>query len=298
MMLQILAGIFVCGVAGSHPEPSAPNEPHVAPSAQPPAPSVARQAPSAPRPAPRAAAPAPTAQRPAPNDAAPAPIVEHPAPSAPAPSATTPPQPNPADAALAKAVAAYADVRTARATFEQTITNPLVGSKLNSRGEFEQRRPNQFAFRFIEPKGDKIISDGKFVWVYLPNSQPDQVIRIAIADGTGGAGGAGSLDLISEFFDSPKSRYKVQDGGAATVEGRAARAVQLTPTKAASFTKATVWIDVNNGKLLQFEAEELSGIIRRVKITSFTPNADVNASAFVFKPPKGVRVVDRDAISG
>jgi outer membrane lipoprotein carrier protein len=196
---------------------------------------------------------------------------------------------------LAKAVAAYADVRTARATFEQTISNPLVGSKLNSRGEFEQRRPNQFAFRFIEPKGDKIISDGKFVWVYLPNSQPDQVIRIAIADG---ASGAGSLDLISEFFDSPKSRYKVQDGGATTVEGRAARAVQLTPTKAASFTKATVWIDVNNGKLLQFEAEEHSGIIRRVKITSFTPNVDVDAATFVFKPPKGVRVVDRDAISG
>ncbi len=201
-------------------------------------------------------------------------------------------QPNPADAAMAKAVAAYADVRTARATFEQTITNPLVGSRLNSRGEFEQRRPNQFAFRFIDPKGDKIISDGKFVWVYLPNSQPDQVIRIAIGDG-----GASSLDLISEFFDSPKSRYKVQDGGATTVEGRAARAVLLTPTKAASFTKATVWIDVDNGKLLQFEAEEHSGIIRRVKITSFTPNVDVSASAFVFKPPKGVRVVDRDAIS-
>jgi outer membrane lipoprotein carrier protein len=202
-------------------------------------------------------------------------------------------QPNPADAALAKAVAAYADVRTARATFEQTITNPLVGSKLNSRGEFEQRRPNKFAFRFSDPKGDKIISDGKYVWVFLPNSQPDQVIRIALADG-----GAGSLDLISEFFDSPRSRYKVEDGGATTIEGRPARAVLLTPTKAAAFTKATVWIDVSNGKLLQFEAEEASGVIRKVRITSFTPNVDVSASAFVFTPPRGVRVVDRSSIGG
>ena len=204
------------------------------------------------------------------------------------------PQPNAADAALAKAVAAYADVRTARATFEQTITNPLVGSKLNSRGDFEQRRPNKFAFRFSDPKGDRIISDGKYVWVYLPNSQPDQVIRIALADG-----GAGSLDLISEFFDSPKSRYSVKDGGAATIEGKAARAVLLTPTRRdASFLKATVWIDVNDGKLLQFEAEEPSGVTRRVRITSWTPNVDVSASAFVFKPPKGVKVVDRDAIGG
>lgn len=204
------------------------------------------------------------------------------------------PQPNAADAALSKAVAAYADVRTARATFEQTIINPLVGSKLNSRGEFEQRRPNKFAFRFSDPKGDRIISDGKYVWVYLPNSQPGQVIRIALADG-----GAGSLDLISEFFDSPKSRYSVKDGGAATIEGKAARAVLLTPTRRdASFLKATVWIDVNDGKLLQFEAEEPSGVTRKVRITSWTPNVDVSASAFVFKPPKGLKVVDRDAIGG
>jgi outer membrane lipoprotein carrier protein len=227
-----------------------------------------------------------------------------PAPAAPRPAAVEPQpsaadtagedvvrQPNPADAALAKAVAAYADVRTAKATFEQTITNPLVGSKLNSRGEFEQRRPNKFAFRFSEPRGDKIISDGKHVWVFLPSSQPDQVIRIALADG-----GAGSLDLISEFFDSPKSRYKIQDAGAANIEGRTARAVLLTPTQASSFKKATVWIDVENGKLLQFEADEISGITRRVKITSFQPNVDVNASAFVFTPPKGVRVVDRSSI--
>ncbi len=226
--------------------------------------------------------------------------VEPAAPRFPTPAARSPKpasivrQPNPADAALSKAVAWYADVRTARATFEQTIVNPLVGTTLNSRGEFEQRRPNKFAFRFSDPKGDKIISDGKFVWVYLPSSQPDQVIRIALADG-----GAGSLDLISEFFDSPKARYSVKDGGAATIDGKAARAVLLTPArKDASFVKATVWIDTSNGKLLQFEAEEPSGITRKVRITSFTPNAEVSASAFVFKAPKGVRVVDRDAIGG
>lgn len=202
-------------------------------------------------------------------------------------------QPNAADAVLAKAVAAYADVRTARATFEQTITNPLVGSKLSSRGEFEQRRPNKFAFRFTEPKGDKIISDGKYVWVYLPSSQPSQVIRIALSDH-----GAGSLDLISEFFDSPKSRYTIKDAGAVTIEGKAARAIVLTPTRSASFTRATVWIDVSDGSLLQFEAEEITGITRRVRITSFKPNVDVDAAAFTFKVPKGVRVVDRDAIGG
>ena len=39
---------------------------------------------------------------------------------------------SPADKAIESAVAAYAGIRTAKATFEQTITNPLLGSELKS----------------------------------------------------------------------------------------------------------------------------------------------------------------------
>ncbi|MGQ0538634.1 MAG: outer membrane lipoprotein chaperone LolA [Gemmatimonadaceae bacterium] len=203
-------------------------------------------------------------------------------------------QTDPAAAALDKAVAAYAKVRTARATFEQTITNPLTGKRLDSRGQFEQRRPNKFVFRFSDPAGDRIVSDGKHVWVYLPSTTPDQVIRVKLEDG-----GAGSLDLISEFFESPRERYAVKDAGAALIGGATARKLTLTPRRGdASFTRATVWIAVADGRLLQFEAEEPNGVVRLVRITSFTPNADVSASAFVFKRPKGVRVVERDAIGG
>jgi outer membrane lipoprotein-sorting protein len=99
---------------------------------------------------------------------------------------------SPADKAIESAVAAYTNIKTAKATFEQTITNPLLGSELKSRGEFEQSRPNRFAFRFTDPKGDVIVCDGKYVWVYLPTSAPGRVNRAAC--------GAGSLDLIGEFF--------------------------------------------------------------------------------------------------
>jgi outer membrane lipoprotein carrier protein len=84
---------------------------------------------------------------------------------------------SPADRAIEAAVSAYADIRTAKATFEQTITNPLLGSTFRSKGEFEQSRPNKFAFRFTDPKGDVIVCDGRFVWVYLPASTPGRVTR-------------------------------------------------------------------------------------------------------------------------
>src|ERR687884_452344 len=70
-----------------------------------------------------------------------------------------------AGAAIDRAAAAYAKVRTARATFEQTLTNPLTGSVLVSRGEFQQQRPNRLAVRFTDPAGDRIVADGKYVWL-------------------------------------------------------------------------------------------------------------------------------------
>lgn len=202
---------------------------------------------------------------------------------------TLPAQPPPATAAIDKAITAYASVRTARASFEQLIDNPLTGTKLTSRGEFEQARPDKFAFRFEDPKGDVILSDGRFVWVYLPSSTPGQVIRAPLS-----ADISGSIDLIGTFFTDPKRRYTISDAGAATIGGRATRAVTLVPKGTdARFVRAKVWIDQQDGTLRQFEAEEHSGMIRQVRITSFDANATVSPSAFSFRIPKGVRVVDQ-----
>jgi outer membrane lipoprotein carrier protein len=195
---------------------------------------------------------------------------------------------SPADRAIDAAVKAYANIRTAKATFEQTITNPLVGSTLKSKGEFEQSRPNRFAFRFTDPKGDVIICDGKFVWAYLPTSAPGRVNRAPC-----GGEGTAALDLIGEFFSNPTARYTIGDGGAAKVGDRNAHIVLLTPkSKDAAFVRAKVWIEPTSGGLLQFEAVEQNGLTRQVRITNFSPNATVNARAFTFAVPKGVKIVD------
>src|SRR6184192_1234673 len=88
---------------------------------------------------------------------------------------------SPVDATIDRAVAAYKLLKTTRATFEQTITNSLTGSVVTSRGVSEQQSPGRFAFRFTDPKGDRIIGDGKMVWLYLPSTNPDQVIRTPVS---------------------------------------------------------------------------------------------------------------------
>ena len=210
-------------------------------------------------------------------------------------AAGLPKQQGSVDSLIDKAVATYNSTKTSKGTFEQVITNPLTGSKANASGQFEQQRqPARFSFRFVQPKGDMLIGDGKWVWVYLPSSTPGQVIKMPMTEG-----GAGSLDLASRFFDSPRTRFTITDAGAATIAGHATRAVVLQPKSANEpFTRAKVWVDVADGTLRQFETVENSGITRLVTITAVTPNARVDAKSFTFKPPKGTRVVDQTVLGG
>lgn len=196
-----------------------------------------------------------------------------------------------ADATLDRAVAAWSKVRTARATFEQTLTNSLTGSTATARGEFQQQRPNKLAVRFTDPAGDRIVSDGAAVWVYLPSSAPGQVIKRRATDGA-----TVPVDITGAFFDNPRARYTVTAGGTGSIAGHPATELVLVPRpgRDAPFTKAKVWVDDDDGLVRQFEVEEQSGVTRRIRITSLEINVPIDRTTFTFTPPPGARVVERD----
>jgi len=194
------------------------------------------------------------------------------------------------DREIARAVAAWRNVRTLRATFQQTVTNPLTGSEAVSRGELQQQKPGKLAITFIDPMGDRIISDGQFVWVYLQSATPGQVVKMRVTDI-----GAASTDLIGQFLNTPRDRYDASDAGADRVGDRAARAIVLTakPGQSLPFIRAKVWIDAKDALIRQFEAVDANGISRKVRILTMSPNAVVDASAFRFDVPAGVRIIER-----
>lgn len=195
-----------------------------------------------------------------------------------------------ADSTLDRAVAAYSTIKTARIAFTQTIDNALTGSTVNSRGELQQRRPSRFAVNFEEPAGDRIVSDGQFVWVYLPSTNPGQVIRAKLgAD-------VGAPDFAAQFLEAPRKSYTVSGGAAATIEGVPTHAVMLTPKNAESpFQKVTLWLNDSDALLRRVETVDGSGVVRRITVTRFVRNAPVDANAFVFHVPAGVRVFDGPA---
>ena len=86
------------------------------------------------------------------------------------------------DATIQRAQSAWSKVRTLRASFDHSITNPITGSAMLSKGTLQQRKPNKLAISFIDPAGDRIVADGKFVWVFLQSATPGQVLKLSNTD--------------------------------------------------------------------------------------------------------------------
>src|SRR5918992_3973728 len=116
-----------------------------------------------------------------------------------------------AESAVDRAVSAYNRLTTVRAEFVQTLTNPVTGTRLTARGEFVRKRPNRIAITFTEPAGDRIVADGKTVWVYLPNTAPGQVVKLSPRNSD-----ATRIDPASQFLIEPRSRFIMTDAGLAS----------------------------------------------------------------------------------
>lgn len=198
-------------------------------------------------------------------------------------------------AVMERAVKAYADMRSMKASFTQSISNPLTGTKATSRGMLLRKDPNLLSINFSDPRGDRIVADGKSLWVYLPSSAPGQVIKMPATT-------SNSLAMVDPggiFLSSPSSRYAITGAGTATVAGRKANVVNLVPKRPNNtFTRAKVWVDASDNSIRQFEVIDANGLTRMVTITSIEKNPEIAASAFRFLPPKSTRVLDSSALSG
>ena len=192
-----------------------------------------------------------------------------------------------ADSVLDRAVAAYGLVTTLRATFVQAIRDPMIGDQ-TSRGELLQQRPNRFLMRWTDPRGDLLMADGQWLWIYLPSSAPGQVVKSAQ---TGRAGS--SPDIIAEFLDRPRDKFHVTYSRSEAVGGRMADVLALVPKQRnLPYSRVLVWLDRQDNLPHQVEITEASGMVRRITLDGIRINGTLPASTFTFRAPAGVRVID------
>jgi len=190
---------------------------------------------------------------------------------------------------LDRASSSFDTVRTLAADFTQIVDNPMLGDPDTTRGRLFQRRPNYFAMRFSEPKNDRIVADGRRLWLYTPSTTPGQVIRSTIP-GTGTTG----PNLIGQFVEHPRERYTARYVRADSVEGVPVDVIALTPrANDLLYSEATVWIAKQDGLIRRIDIVENSGQHRTIALKHLAVNGAIAPREFRFSPTSGVRVVDQ-----
>ena len=190
---------------------------------------------------------------------------------------------------LDRATASFDTVRTLQAEFIQIINNPMLGDPDTTRGRLYQQKPSSFGMRFTEPKNDRIVADGRYLWLYTPSSTPGQVIRSAIP-ATGNTG----PNLIGQFVERPRERYEARYVRADSIADGAVDVVALTPRdRETPYTAATLWITRKDGLVRRLEIVETSGQTRTISLRSVVVNQPINSREFRFSPPAGSQVVDQ-----
>jgi outer membrane lipoprotein carrier protein len=197
-----------------------------------------------------------------------------------------------ASAMLERTSALYAGSRSLRAEFTQKIKNPLTESVTSSAGTYLQRGPGVFDVSFTQPSGDRIVSDGKTLWVFVPSATPGQVLKMPV-----GASAPGGVDLVGQFFTAPSKKFAVTDGGVATIGAMSLRKLVLVPKSDVGFSRAVLWVEPATGVLKQLEVTEHSGLVRTLSFTSIDRGAKLPAGAFGFVVPRGITVVDQAALT-
>ena len=190
---------------------------------------------------------------------------------------------------LDRASAVYQTITTFSADFVQIVTNPMIGAPDTTRGRLYQVRPSRFAMRFTDPKGDRIVADGRYLWLYTPSTTPGQVIRSRIPEyGTTGP------NLIGQFVEHPRERYTARYARADSLPGGMADVVTLKPKAGDQpYTEATIWVGREDGLVRRLEIAETSGQRRTVLLGNVKVNGGVPGREVTFSPPAGVRVVDQ-----
>ncbi|HWC73679.1 MAG TPA: outer membrane lipoprotein chaperone LolA [Gemmatimonadales bacterium] len=192
-------------------------------------------------------------------------------------------------AILDRASASYDTVKTLQADFTQIVDNPMIGDPDTTRGKLYQKRSNYFEMRFTEPKNDRIVADGKHLWLYTPSTTPNQVIRTAIpSTGTSGP------NLIGQFVEHPRERYDARYLRSDSLSDGIADVIALTPrANDLPYSAATVWIAKQDGLVRRIEIVETGGQRRTIVLRNLAVNRDIPAREFRFSPPGGTQVVDQ-----
>lgn len=179
----------------------------------------------------------------------------------------------------------YNSTTTFQSDFTQTYVIKVQNKKKESKGKVVFEKPGKMSFRYAEPNGNRVVSDGKTIKVYEKSN--DQMYESKVEKSQYPAALAflmGQGDLAKDFT------LKLLD--AATMKFEGGYVLECTP-KAASpaYQKMLLYVDGATSQVRRALILDAQGNRNRFDFLAPVINKPVPPGEFEFTPPKGTKIV-------
>lgn len=172
-----------------------------------------------------------------------------------------------------------ATMQSAKAGFEQRISDKNGKQVQESRGTFAFQRPGRFRWTYVKPYAQLIVGDGSKVWIY------DEDLKQVTVRKMDKALGATPAALLAGNNEAVKA-FKLSDRG--TSDGL--EWLDAVPRDSdANFERISLGFGFSGLEVL--ELYDTFGQKTIVRFTSFELNPKFEAGTFRFAPPKGADVI-------
>lgn len=168
-----------------------------------------------------------------------------------------------------------------RIAFNQEIRNPLTGNSYKSHGIILIGKKGEISVTFDGTGGDRLVSDGETMWIYMPKSAPGQAVRL---DAKGKRLPINPIDALRADGTNPRVEEEKSDlPGSRLIVMR---------TTGGNTPLSRFWIRSSDFHAKRIETTDANGLVRTIEIGRVTRGVKPPAKAFKFTPPKGVLVIE------
>ncbi|QNM98168.1 outer membrane lipoprotein chaperone LolA [Chitinimonas koreensis] len=174
-----------------------------------------------------------------------------------------------------------AQTQSFTAGFEQTVTQKS-GKQQQASGQVAIQRPGKFDWQYAKPYEQRVVGDGKQLWVYDPDLNQVTSKRLDRALGDSPAALlAGSNELEKSYTLAERGSRDGLDWIEATPKNRDSGFDQVR-------------IGFKNSLPMAMELSDSFGQTTRIRFAGTVANPKLDPARFRFVPPKGADVVSAD----
>jgi outer membrane lipoprotein carrier protein len=185
----------------------------------------------------------------------------------------------------AKVQAFYDQTKTFQADFKQEYYIKLHDKRTTSEGQVAFEKPGKMSWKYAQPNGNRVVSDGQVLKVFEPSNQQMFVQAVNKSQYPAALAFLMGQGQLTNSFD-----LRVLDPSTVKFEG--GWVLEGTPKEATpAYQKVLLYVDAATSQVRRVLIVDAQGNRNRFDFNNPLVNVPVPASEFTFTPPAGTQIV-------